>query len=149
MMEAQGGAMGQATSIIRMVELPTFGGEEGFLVPLEQNSSCVPFELKRIYYIFGVEKELRRGFHAHKKLKQLLVCVSGACNIELDDGSRREIVRLDSPSKGVLVERPLWREISGFTKDCVLVVLASEPYDTDDYIWNYDEFCRFVRNGVV
>jgi len=135
--------------MIRLVDLPTFGGDGGLLVPLEQNSYCVPFELKRIYYIFGVEKELRRGFHAHKQLKQLLVCVSGACKVELDDGARREVVLLDSPSRGVLIERPLWREISGFTRDCVLVVLASEPYDTGDYIWDYDEFCRFVKNDAV
>lgn len=135
--------------MIRMVDLPTFGEQQVFLVPLEQNSTCVPFELKRIYYIFGFEGDERRGFHAHKKLKQLLVCVSGSCTIELDDGSHRKAIRLDSPSKGMLIERPLWREITGFSRNCVLVVLASEPYDTSDYIWDYDEFCRFVRDDVV
>jgi dTDP-4-dehydrorhamnose 3,5-epimerase-like enzyme len=131
--------------MIRMVDLPTFGEQLGFLVPLEQNSTCVPFELNRIYYIFGADESVRRGFHAHKKLKQLLVCVSGACTIELDDGSHRKAIRLNSPSKGVLIETPLWREISDFTRDCVLVVLASEPYDACDYIWDYGEFCRFVK----
>lgn len=128
----------------KTISLPIYGGEKGFLLPLEEMSAVVPFHLRRVYCIYGVGDEIRRGFHAHKKLKQLLVCVSGSCELILDDGLRREEIHLDSPAKGLLIERPLWREIAHFSHDGVLLVVASERYDPDDYIWDYEEFRRFV-----
>jgi len=126
------------------ISLPSFGDKRGTLVPLEEGSVTVPFELRRIYYIYDVDGDMSRGFHAHKKLKQLMICVSGSCDIHLSDGDRNETVLLDSPSVGLLIEKPLWREMSGFSEGCVLMVLASEQYDPDDYIWDFEEFRRYA-----
>lgn len=127
------------------IELPSHGGGDGLLVALEQNSECVPFLMKRIYYIFDVKDTLRRGFHAHKKLKQLIVCVRGQCDLMLDNGRERTTIRMDSPVNGVLIEEPLWREMFNFSEDCVLLVLASEVYKISDYIRDYKEFQRFAE----
>lgn len=131
------------------LSLPVYGGGDGYLVALEELSEIVPFPVQRVYYIYGVKETLRRGFHAHKKLKQLIVCVSGECYVMLDDGSTRETVHIASPSKGILIEKPLWREMFNFSQDCVLLVLASEHYTPDDYIWDYTEFRMFVGQDNV
>ncbi|RME60790.1 WxcM-like domain-containing protein [Candidatus Parcubacteria bacterium] len=136
-------------SICSTIQLPAYGGNDGTLVALEEMSDIVPFELRRVYYIYGVKGTLRRGFHAHKKLKQLLVCVSGECDVLLDDGTDRDVIRLGLPNLGILIDRPIWREIFNFSNDCVLMVLASEHYDIDDYIWDYEEFKKFVRGKDV
>jgi UDP-2-acetamido-3-amino-2,3-dideoxy-glucuronate N-acetyltransferase len=87
-----------------------------------------------------------RGRHAHKNLKQVLFCVSGSCKILLDDGDVKENTILDYPSKGILIDRMVWREMYDFSKDCVLMVLASELYDEEDYIRNYQEFINYQKN---
>ena len=105
----------------------------------------VPFEIKRIYYIYGTKPEAARGFHAHKALEQVAVCVSGSCRMSLDDGQNRVDVWLNSPSKGLLISGLVWREMHDFTADCVLLVLANEYYDEADYIREYDEFLRLAK----
>lgn len=117
------------------------GDERGKLIPLEALSEQVPFEIKRTYFIFDTTPGTVRGKHAHRALKQVLVCVSGACTIvcELPDGTRSEH-RLDWPTKGLLVEGCVWREMKDFSKDAVLLVLASEHYDPADYIRVHSEF---------
>jgi len=133
------------TALCTKVALPVNGCEKsGRLIALEGVSETLPFDLNRVYYIYGVSGDIRRGFHAHKQLKQLLVCVSGSCEILLDNGIQKETIAMSSPDIGVLIERPLWREMYGFSSDCVLMVLASEHYDTEDYIWDYQEFLKFV-----
>lgn len=127
-----------------LVTLPTHGGGDGILIALEENSEQVPFSLQRTYYIYGVKDTLRRGFHAHKTLKQLLVCVSGSCDVLLDNGSDSRVFHLTKPNKGLVISKPLWREMFNFSSGCVLMVLASEKYNTEDYIWDYDEFKAFV-----
>jgi len=145
--------MSEASAVNQLLSrellFPVNGGDDGSLVALEELSDIVPFVIQRVYYIYGVKDSLRRGFHAHKKLKQVLVCVSGKCDVLLDDGSSRGVFSLDSPSRGILIEQPLWREMFNFSDDCVLLVLASEHYDPDDYIWKYKEFRKFRKqNGV-
>jgi dTDP-4-dehydrorhamnose 3,5-epimerase-like enzyme len=127
------------SSLIKMVDFPPLGDERGSLVALESHKT-VPFDIKRVYYIFGTKSEVSRGFHAHRKLKQIAVCVTGKCRIILDDGSRREDVWLDSPIKGLLIGDLVWREMHDFSPDCVLLVLANEYYNPLDYIRNYEEF---------
>lgn len=83
--------------------------------------------------------------HAHKMLKQVLFCPSGACTILLDDGKEKKYVRLDRPTEGLIIEANVWREMYDFTSDAVLAVLASDYYDEDDYIRNYDVFLRYVN----
>lgn len=112
----------------------------GSLVALEGGSSNVPFQIRRVYYIYGADPAVERGFHAHKQLRQLMICTSGACTVTLDDGKLRHNYRLDEPALGLFVDRMVWREMRDFSQDCVLLVLASEPYNREDYIFSYDEF---------
>ncbi len=130
-------------SLIQLMELPILGDERGALIALEANKS-IPFEIKRVYYIYGTQEGIARGFHAHKELEQIAVCVSGRCRIILDDGIKRENVWLDSPSKAIYIGNMIWREMHDFSSDCVLLVLASHHYDESDYIRNYSDF-----EGVV
>ena len=116
----------------------------GGLVALEQNRN-IPFEIKRVYYIYGTPENVRRGFHAHKALQQVAVCVKGACSFLLDNGRERVDCRLDSPTTGLLIGNMIWREMYDFTEDCVLMVLASELYDEVDYIRDYERFTLIVQ----
>ena len=117
------------------------GDERGQLIALETLSEQVPFEVKRVYYIFDTTPGTVRGNHAHKSLKQVLICVSGACTIvcEMPDGTKKEY-RLDWPNRGLLIEGLVWRQMKDFSKDAVLIVLASEHYDEADYIRDYNQF---------
>jgi dTDP-4-dehydrorhamnose 3,5-epimerase-like enzyme len=132
-------------SLIKTIDFPPLGDERGSLVALEAHKT-VPFDVKRVYYIFGTKPGVSRGFHAHRALQQVSVCVTGKCRMVLDDGQRREDVWLDSPTKGLLIGDLVWREMHDFSPDCVLLVLASEFYDETDYIRSYDEFKRVVAS---
>lgn len=126
-------------SLVKRLDLPYMGDGRGGLVAVE-GLSDVPFEIRRVYYIFKTEPGVSRGFHAHKELKQLMVCVSGQCDILLDDGKSKESVTLNSPKNGIIVESMVWRELHNFSDDCVLLVMASDPYSESDYIRDYSEF---------
>lgn len=128
-------------SLVNKINFPIIGDDRGSLISIEPGfNKNVPFEVKRIYYIFGTKSGVSRGFHAHKKLKQVAIAVSGSCQILLDDGIQQRIVDLDSPDFGLLIEGMTWREMHNFSEDCVLMVLASEAYDESDYIRNYQDF---------
>lgn len=120
------------------------GDERGQLVALEENRD-IPFKIKRVYYIYDTGKGVHRGFHAHKSLEQILICIHGSCKILLDNGNEKKIVPLEKPYEGLYVSNDLWREMYDFSSDAVLMVLASEYYDESDYIRDYDEFLRYVR----
>ena len=131
-------------SLIKIVSFPPLGDDRGSLVALE-GLKTVPFEIKRVYYIFGTKKNVSRGFHAHRNIKQVVVCVTGSCRFVIDDGNNREEVLLNSPTKGLLIENFIWREMHDFTSDCVLIVLASEYYKESDYIRNYKDFLKIIK----
>ncbi len=120
------------------------GDNRGSLIALEENHN-VPFDVKRVYYIFGTKENVRRGFHAHKNLKQLAICVSGSCTFLLDDGNQKEHINLTTPTQGLLIEGLIWREMYDFTPDCVLIVLADAYYDESDYIRDYNTFLKEVK----
>ena len=130
-------------SLIKTINFKPLGDERGSLIALESNKS-VPFDIKRVYYIFGTKKSVSRGFHAHLNLKQVAVCVTGSCRFILDNGKQKEEIILDSATKGLLIEDLTWREMYDFSPDCVLMVLASEYYDESDYIRDYNEFLKTV-----
>lgn len=129
---------------IEIINFEIKGDEKGSLIALEENKN-IPFNIKRVYYIFGTKENVKRGFHAHKKLKQVAVCLHGACKFILDDGMSREEVQLNSPDKGLIIDEMTWREMYDFSEDCVLIVLASELYDENDYIRDYKEFIRYKK----
>ena len=133
-------------SLIKTISFKPLGDERGSLVALEGNK-IVPFDIKRVYYIFGTKEGVSRGFHAHKNLKQLAVCVTGSCRFVLDNGKSREEIILDSATTGLVIEDLTWREMHDFSADCVLMVLASEYYNESDYIRDYQEFLKAVNNG--
>lgn len=126
-----------------MLSFPTLGDDRGSLVALEVEK-IIPFDIKRVYYIFNTQVGVSRGFHAHRALRQVAVCVTGKCRIVLDNGRKREEVWLDSPIKGLVIDDLVWREMHDFSSDCVLLVLASEPYEEQDYIRDYQEFIESV-----
>jgi dTDP-4-dehydrorhamnose 3,5-epimerase-like enzyme len=131
-------------SLIKTINFKILGDDRGSLVALEGNKS-VPFDIKRVYYIFGTKQDISRGYHAHRNLKQVAVCVTGSCRFVLDDGVHQEVIILDNPTKGLLIESLIWREMHDFTPDCVLMVLASEYFDEEDYIRDYHAFVKEVR----
>lgn len=128
---------------IKTIRFEIHGDDRGKLIALEENKE-IPFPIRRVYYIFDTLEGVRRGFHAHKELEQVLVCVSGSCKILLDDGSDTTIIDLNSPDEGLYIAHDIWREMFDFSKDAVLVVLASQPYDESDYIRNHDDFLTYV-----
>ena len=130
---------------IEKVDLVSHGDSRGQLVAIEEYDE-IPFKIKRVYYIYDTNSDITRGCHAHRTLKQLLVCVSGNCKIRLDDGKESQIVLLDKPNEGILICDTIWREMFDFSKDAVLLVLASDIYDEKDYIRDYQEFLRYVTD---
>ena len=118
--------------------------EDGIIYDIVHPES-IPFEVKRVYYLFGTKPGVERGFHAHKKLQQFAVCVSGSCRFRLDDGFNKKEVLLDARDEGLVIGEMLWHEMYDFSHDCVLVVLASDQYDESDYIRNYDEFLSLSK----
>ncbi len=128
----------------RIISFQKHGDERGMLIALETFKE-IPFEIKRVYYMYDTLKGVRRGFHAHKKLQQILICTSGSCKIHLDDGNETCEVLLDKPYEGLYVTSDMWREMYDFSNDAVLMVLASEYYDETDYIRNYEEFVKYIN----
>jgi dTDP-4-dehydrorhamnose 3,5-epimerase-like enzyme len=126
-------------SLVKIIDFPSFGDDRGGLVAVETNKQ-IPFDIKRVYYIHGTQAGVSRGFHAHKALRQVAVCIAGKCRILLDNGTEKQDVWLDSPKKGLLIEHMVWREIHDLSPDCVLLVLADKHYDETDYIRDYKEF---------
>lgn len=108
----------------------------------------ISFSIKRVYYIYGLPYGVRRGFHAHKRLEQYLICIHGSCSILLDDGKEKTSIKLDRPDVGVYVGPGTWHEMFEFSKDAVLLTLASDRYNEEDYIRDYDSFLNYVRGSV-
>lgn len=122
------------------------GDERGQLVALEELKD-IPFEIKRVYYVYDTLDGVRRGYHAHKSLEQILICIHGSCKILLDNGIERKKVFLEKPYEGLYVPCNMWREMYDFSEDAVLMVLASDYYNEGDYIRDYQEFVEHVRAG--
>ena len=130
---------------IKLFHFPPHGDDRGQLIAIEAQKD-LPFDIKRVYYIYDTLPGVRRGFHAHRCLQQILVCVSGSCKIHLDNGYDTAEVLLDTPSKGLYIANDMWREMYDFSPDAVLLVLASEYYDEADYIRNYEDFIKLVKS---
>lgn len=131
--------------VIKYVFQP-HGDDRGQLVALEELKD-IPFKIKRVYYMYDTKQGVIRGYHAHKSLEQILICIHGSCKIKLDNGIENKIIPLERPYEGLYVSNNMWREMYDFSQDAVLMVLASEYYDENDYIRDYDEFLKSVRNS--
>lgn len=102
----------------------------------------IPFQIKRIYYVYGVPRNGSRGGHAHRDLEQLMIALSGSFNIAVDDGKEKKVITLSSPSLGLYIPKMIWSEMSDFSDSAVFLVLASDHYNESEYIRNYDEFLK-------
>ena len=122
------------------------GDDRGMLVALEEGKE-IPFPVKRVYYMYDTVPGVRRGFHAHKCLEQILICIHGSCKIHLDNGKETEEVELNNPYEGLYIPNNIWREMYDFSPNAVLMVLASVIYDEADYIRSYDEFIKYVEGN--
>jgi len=131
----------------KLIEFQRHGDDRGMLVALEECKE-IPFRIKRVYYMFDTKNGVRRGYHAHKSLEQILICVHGKCMIHLDDGYEIKEVCLDNPDSGLYIANNIWREMYNFSEDAVLMVLASEVYDESDYIRDYQKFVQDVRKNI-
>ncbi len=125
-------------------QFPPHGDDRGQLIAIEAMKD-LPFEVKRVYYIYDTLANVRRGFHAHRNLQQILICVHGSCMIHLDDGTDTAEVLLDKPYEGLYIANDMWREMYDFSEGAVLLVLASEYYDEADYIRKYEDFIELVK----
>jgi oxalate decarboxylase/phosphoglucose isomerase-like protein (cupin superfamily) len=135
----------------RIIEFPRFVDPEGSLTPIE-GGRHIPFDIKRVFYIYDVPTAESRGAHAHKELQQVLICLSGSFNVLLDDTERRCEIRMNRPWRGLYVPPMIWAAIVNFDPGSVCLVLASELYSEADYYRDYQEYLRAKRledGGII
>ena len=132
----------------RVIRIKTVPTEDAGALSFFEAERDIPFEIKRIYYISGVPEGVRRGFHAHKELKQLLFCPYGRIQLILENRHGREEIELSDPSVGVVIDECSWREMLWLQKDSVLCVAASDYYKTEDYIRDYDAFRTYIGGDL-
>lgn len=130
----------------KLLELQTIGDERGKLVSLESHKN-LPFDIKRVYYMFDTSPDEPRGFHAHKELEQLVIAIDGACEFVLDDGKNKESVWLNRPDFGLYIGKNMWREMRNFSYGCKLMILASDYYDEREYIRDYTTFLEIIKDS--
>lgn len=130
----------------KVINFEIHSDNRGNLTSLSENQE-IPFKIKRIYYTWDMPNDAIRGGHAHKNLDEVMVCLHGSCDFVLDDGKEKITVTLDKPNKGLYIKANLWRDFRNFSKDCVVILIASELYDTEDYIRDYEEFLK-IQKGL-
>jgi dTDP-4-dehydrorhamnose 3,5-epimerase-like enzyme len=126
---------------IQLIPIPKIEERRGNLSVIENDT--IPFGIKRVYYLYDVPSGAERGGHAHKDLQQFLVALSGSFDVVLHDGSEKQIITLNKPYEGLLIRSGIWRELQNFSSGSVCLVVASEVYDEDDYIRNFNEFLQY------
>ncbi|MBP6127567.1 FdtA/QdtA family cupin domain-containing protein [Flavobacterium sp.] len=127
----------------KIIDIPKINNAKGNIGVVEKDT--IPFDVKRVYYLFDVPSGAKRGGHAHKKLKQVILAISGSFDVVLKDGKSKEIITLNRPDKGLLIENNIWRELENFSSGSVCLVLASEEFSEADYIRNYKDYLSFVK----
>ena len=129
----------------KIVELPIVHAESGNITVIE-NQSSLPFDIKRIYYLYDVPMNAERGGHAHYELQQYVVAASGSFTFVLDDGKNKKEVFLNQPNKALHIKPGIWREMKEFSSGSICLVLASLEYSEDDYIRDYQQFLKYRSN---
>lgn len=128
----------------KFLKFQIMGDERGSLISLEQQKN-IPFNIKRVYYIYGTRVDTIRGKHSHQNLKQVVVCINGSCKFLLDDGKEKIIIELNSPDIGLYIGKNIWREMFDFSPGCVLMVLANDYYNENEYIRDYEKFLKSIK----
>ena len=129
----------------KVIDLRKISDPRGNLTPIEGGGD-IPFEIKRIYYLYDVPSGESRGAHAHKELRQMIIAANGSFTITLDDGTNKKSFTLNRPYQGLLIVPGIWRDLDDFSSGAVLLCLASEHYIAEDYIRDYDEFLKYKKS---
>lgn len=132
----------------RLIEFPQRGDERGHLVVVE-GSQDIPFDIRRVFYIYGSDRDVIRGRHANYNTEFVLINVSGTSKVKVDDGTTRKVFHLDRPHIGIYLPKLIWKDMYDFSEDSVLLCLASEHYDAEEYIRDYDEYLEVVQGKEV
>jgi hypothetical protein len=128
------------------INLPTIVDGSDGKISIADSLQNIPFEIKRVYYIYDLQNlDAIRGKHAHKELEQVIFCINGSFRLGLDDGHHKEELIINQRNQGIFLGKGLWHTMTAFSKDCVLLVLASDHYKESDYIRNYEEFIKFTQ----
>lgn len=131
--------------LYKLINFDIKGDYNGKLIALEGNRN-IPFDIKRVYYIYDTLSDVIRGKHAHRSLEQVIICISGSCDFMLDNGYEKAEINLSNPSQGLYIKHNIWREFTNFSKDCVVIVLANQQYNESDYIRDYNTFLKEAVN---
>nr|WP_300816396.1 FdtA/QdtA family cupin domain-containing protein [uncultured Acetatifactor sp.] len=129
---------------IKILEFSDLGDERGNLVVVEGNGYDIPFDIKRVFYIYGSDAQIARGKHANKKTEFVMINVSGKSKVKIDNGYEQDVIELNRPRMGLYLSTMVWKEMFDFSEDSVLLVLASEHYDAEEYIREYDDFMKEI-----
>lgn len=132
----------------KIIEFGEYGDERGNLVVAEGSGRDIPFEIKRVFYMYGSDDTVIRGQHANRKTEFVLINVSGTSKVKVDNGFETDIIELDKPRMGLYIPTMMWKDMYDFSADSVLLVLASEHYNGSEYIRDYDEFIREIKDGA-
>lgn len=128
---------------VNLIEIPRVHDERGVLAVIEKE--VIPFEIKRVYYLYDVPSDSFRGGHAHKEQESIIIALSGSFEVIVDDGTSKKRIMLNKPNQGLYVPTQIWREIDNFSSGAVCLVLASTTFDENEYIRDYSEFVSSVR----
>ena len=128
----------------KIIELPRITDPRGNLTVAEANKN-IPFDIKRVYWLYDVPGGECRGGHAHKQIKEILIAVSGSFHVTLDNGKEKKTFLLNHPYQGLLIDTKTWRTLDDFSSGAVCVVLASDFYDENDYIYDYNDFLQYIN----
>lgn len=131
-----------------LIEMDKHHSDEKGNITVVENNITVPFDVKRVYFLYDVPGGGSRGAHAHKELRQLIVAASGSFDVTVDDGNVKRTLTLNRPYQGLLIVPGIWRDLNNFSSGSVCMVFASEKYDEKDYIRNYNDFIEFKNNGT-
>ena len=131
----------------KILNFADLGDERGKLVVIE-GGQAIPFEIKRVYYIYGSDTTVVRGKHANRESEFVLINVAGTSKVRITDGNEEFVVELNKPMMGVYIPKMVWKDMYNFSSDSVLLVLASTHYDGKEYIRNYDEYIQIVKGNV-
>ena len=131
-------------SLGKIIELPRITDPRGNLTVAEADKN-IPFDIKRVYWLYDVPGGECRGGHAHKQIKEILIAVSGSCHVTLDNGKEKQTFLLNHPYQGLLIDTKTWRTLDDFSSGAVCVVLASDFYDENDYIYDYNDFLQYIN----
>lgn len=129
---------------ITIIDIPKIQNSEGNIAVIEND--VIPFAIQRVYYLYDVPSSAQRGGHAHKNLHQVLIALSGSFDVVLKDGNSTQTITLNKPDKGLLINTKVWRELENFSSGAVCLVLASDVFDEDDYIRDFDDYMSYVNH---